>query len=414
MEKNNKIFYGWWIVVGSVLVTSTIVPSVMALANKFLIPVTSDMGINRSTFSIGNSILQAMGIFLAPLMTKKLATGNLKKIQMVSIIIYCLVYATFALAQNPIHLYIVSFILGIAYLGATMIPISIMITNWFDKKRGLAMSLALSGVGIGGFIFSPLITSWLENYGWRKTYLIFAAIMLVVSLPVSIFIFRKSPEDKGLKAYGAKDVPKGGNGPNHDFDLIITTKESFTKPFFIILALGMIFNGLINTGALGQFPPALEELHGPIVAATIISLYSLIGIFGKLILGWVNDKFGIVKGILFGGITFGLAFFMMLFGSNVTITYLMAISFGLGNAMGAVMPPLITSTIYGPKKYGEVYGYVSSATQLGLTFGSILVASIFDIAGSYKPAWMIMILFTIGVIILWIISINASLKYRKL
>lgn len=151
MKKTNKIFYGWWIVVGSILVTATIVPSVMALANKFLIPVTTDMGINRSTFSIGNSILQAMGILLAPIMTKKLVTGNLKKIQMISTIIYCVVYATYSLARTPIHLYITSFILGIAYLGASMIPISIMITNWFDKKRGLAMSLGLSGVGIGGF-----------------------------------------------------------------------------------------------------------------------------------------------------------------------------------------------------------------------------------------------------------------------
>lgn len=413
MKKDSKIFYGWWIVVGSVLVTATIVPSVMALANKFLIPVTTDMGINRSTFSIGNAILQAIGIFLSPFVTKLLATRKLREIQMASIIIYCLVYATFAFAQSPIHLYITSFILGIAYLGATMIPISIMITNWFDKKRGLAMSLGLSGVGIGGFILSPLITKWIEDYGWRNTYLIFAVIMLAVSLPVSIFIFRKSPEDMGLKPYGAGETSNGDKGYNRDFDLTISTKETFTKPFFIILVFGMILNGLINTGALGQFPPALEELHGPTVAATIISLYSVVGILGKLILGWVNDKFGIVKGILFGCITFGLAFFMMLFASNIIVAYLMAISFGLGNAMGAVMPPLLTSTVYGPKKYGEVYGYISSATQLGLTFGSILVASIFDVTGSYKPAWMLMILLTIGVIILWITSIKASFKYRK-
>lgn len=413
MEKSNKIFYGWWIVVGSILVTATIVPSVMALANKFLIPVTTDMGINRSTFSIGNAILQAIGIFLAPLITKKLAVGDLKRIQMINIIIYCIVYATFALAQNPIHLYITSCLLGVAYLGATIIPISIMITNWFVKKRGLAMSLGLSGAGIGGFVFSPLISWWLENYGWRKTYLIIAIIMLAVSLPVSIFIFKKSPEDKGLKALGTDEAAKSEKGRNSNFDLTISTKESFTKPFFIILAFGMIFNGLINTGALGQFPPALEELHGPTVAATIISLYSIVGIFGKLTLGWVNDKFGIIKGIFFGCITFGLAFFLMLFGSNLIFAYLMAVSFGFGNAIGSVMPPLITSAIYGPKKYGEVYGYISSATQLGLTFGSILVASIFDITGSYKPAWIVMILFTIGVFVMWIISINASLKYRK-
>jgi len=409
---SNKIFYGWWIVVGSILVTSTMLPSGMALANMFLIPVTTDMGINRSAFSLSNSILQAMGIFLSPYFAKKMATGNLKKIQMISIIIYSVVYATYGLAQKPIHLYITSFILGIVNLSATIIPISIMITNWFDRKRGLAMSLALSGVGIGGFILSPLINRWIANYGWRMTYVIFAIIMLVVSLPVSIFIFRKSPEDKGLKALGVDEMNKQLDSKN-SFDLIVSTKESFKKPFFILLTLGMIFNGLINTGSLGQFPPAIEELHGPAVAAAIISLYSLVGIFGKLILGWINDKFGIVKGILFGGITFGLAFFMMIFGSNIVIVYIMAIFFGLGNAMGAVMPPLITSQIYGPKKYGEAYGFISSATQLGLTFGSILVASTFDITGSYKPAWIIMIIFTIATILSWIASINISTKYRK-
>jgi MFS family permease len=355
MERNNRMFYGWWIVIGSVLITATMVPSVMAMANKFLIPVTTDMGISRSAFSLSNAILQAMGIFLSPYVTKKLATGNLKIIQMISIIVYCVVYATYGLAQSPIHLYITSFILGIAFLSGTIIPISIMITNWFEKNRGLAMSIGLAGVGIGGFILSPLITIWLENYGWRKTYFIYAFIMLLVSLPVSIFIFKKSPEDKGVKPLGAEEKYQKEN-KSGSFDLTISTREAFMKPFFIVLLLGLIFNGLINTGALGQFPPALEELHGPIVAATIISLYSIVGIFGKIILGWINDKFGIDKSILFGGITFALSFFMMLFASNRIIAYLMAISFGLGNAMGSVMPPLLTSAIFGPKRYGEVYG----------------------------------------------------------
>lgn len=411
MKKDNKFFYGWWIVIGSVLVSSTIVPSAMALTSKFLVPVTTDMGISTSAFTLGNSILQGMGIFLAPIITKKLSTGNLKRFQIISIIVYSVVYALYGLMQTTLHLYLISFVLGIAFLGTTIIPISIMITNWFERKRGLAMSLALSGVGVGGVILSPLITNWLERFGWRTTYFIFAIIMLVVSLPVSIFIFKKSPDDMELKAYGADKIAKNDN--KDEFDLSISTKKSYGKTFFIILIIGMIFNGLIASGSLGQFPPALEKLHNPSVAALIISIYSLIGIFGKLLLGWINDKFGIIKSLLFGSITFGLAFFLMLFASNVFIAYIMAISFGLGNALSSIMPPLITSEIYGKKKYGEVYGYISSATQVGLTFGSILIAFIFDKTGSYNPAWILMTLLTIGVVISWIISIKASLNYRR-
>ncbi len=413
MEKRNKIFYGWWIVLGSVLVTATMVPSAMSMANKFLIPVTKEMGISRSAFSLSNAILHAIGIFLSPFVTKKLATGNLKRIQLISTIIYTLVYSTFGWAQKPIHLYITAFILGIAYLSATIIPVSIMITNWFDKSRGLAMSIALAGIGVGGFIFSPLITNWIGTYGWRQTYLIYSLTMLAAVLPANLFIFKKSPEEKGLKPFGAEEEKGQATGSSNSFDLNIETVESLKKPFFIMLTLGMIFNGLINTGALGQFPPALEELKGPALAAIIISLYSLMGIPGKLALGWVNDKFGIVAAMLFGSTSFALCFAMMLFGGNMIFLYLMAFFFGFGNAIGSVIPPLITAAIYGPGKYGEVYGYVHSASQIGLTFGSLLVASIFDVTGSYKLAWIVMILCTIGVAFFSITAYKTSLKYRK-
>mgnify|MGYP000166999261 FL=1 len=73
----------------------------------------------------------------------------------------------------------------------------------------------------------------------------------------------------------------------------------------------MLCNGLINTGALGHFPPAIEEMHGPQVQALIISMYSLIGNFrGKIVLGWLNDRYGVVVSTAFGCITFAVSFYL--------------------------------------------------------------------------------------------------------
>ena len=413
-KSNNKVFYGWWIVLGSILVTATVVPSVMSMANKFLIPITEDLRISRSAFSLSNSILQGMGILFSPFITKKLAKGNMKKIQSISIILFALVFASYSLATKPIHFYISSVILGICYLHTSMIPISMMITNWFDKKRGLAMSLSMSGIGFGGFIFSPLVTSWISNFGWRNAYLIFAVVILVVSLPMALFVFKKSPEEKGLKPYGyGEDSNKKSNTINEStIELSLTSKEMLLKPFFILLIVASACNGLINTGALSQFPPALEDLHGAVKAGQIISIYSIIGVFGKLLLGWLSDKFGVMKSIFFGCICFGLTFVAMIFAKNMTATYLMALVFGLAMGVGNVIPPLITSAICGPKKYGEIYGYVNSTTQLGLTFGSIVVASIYDKTGSYNNAWIVMIALVVVTLISWLLSYNRSLKYR--
>lgn len=412
MKEKKKIFYGWWIVLGSILVTGTIIPSVMSMVGNFQIPVTEELGIKNSTFALSNTILQAMGIFLSPIISKKLAKGNMKKIQSISILLFGLVLASYGLAQKPIHMYISSIILGVLFLTTSMLPVPMMITNWFEKKRGLAMSLAMGGIGLGGFVLSPLVTSWISNFGWRNAYFIFGAVILIVALPVSLFVFAKKPEDKGLKPYGHGEEVVSSKNSKELVKLSISSKETLTKPFFMILLVGMVCNGLINTAALLQFPPALIQLHGIGVKAAIVSMYSLIGMFGKILIGWINDKFGLTPAILFGGTSFTMAFVSMMFAENITFVYSMALFLGLGMAIGNVLPPLITSSIVGQEKYGELYGYVNSTLQIGLSLGSLLVASILDISGSYKSAWIVMGTITVFTMFSWVLSYKGSLKYR--
>lgn len=392
------------------------VPPIMALSNKFLIQVTGELQISRSAFTLANTILQGLGIFLPPIVSARLARGNMKRIQTVSIIGFVLSYASFSLATNVIHLYISSFFTGVFFLNASLIPVSMMITNWFVKKRGLAMSIAMAGIGVGGTIFSPVITWLLGAYGWRSTYRIMALIILVLALPAALFILRKRPEDMGLLPYGSEDaaiqdaaskrIPKKA-----DIVFPLSVKESRTKLFFILFIFGMLCNGLINTGSLGHFPPAIEELQGPQVQALIISMYSMIGIFGKLVLGWLNDRFGVVASTAFGCITFALSFIFILFGQNISMLYIMAFLFGLGDAIGTVTPPLITSAIFGAEKYGEAYGIANSFTQIGLSLGALMVAAVYDTSGSYNTAWILLIILTLGAFAGWVGAYAVSRKY---
>ena len=415
MERK-KIYYGWFVVFGCLMITCTMVPPIMALSNKFLIQVTGELQISRSAFTLANTILQGLGIFLSPIVSARLARGNMKRIQTVSIIGFVLSYASFSLATNVIHLYISSFFTGIFFLNASLIPVSMMITNWFVKKRGLAMSIAMAGIGVGGTIFSPVITWLLGAYGWRSTYRIMALIILVLALPAALFILRKRPEDMGLLPYGSEDaaiqdaaskrIPKKA-----DIVFPLSVKESRTKLFFILFIFGMLCNGLINTGSLGHFPPAIEELQGPQVQALIISMYSMIGIFGKLVLGWLNDRFGGVVSNAFGCITFALSFIFILFGRNISMLYIMAFLFGLGDAIGTVTPPLITSAIFGAEKYGEAYGIANSFTQIGLSLGALMVAAVYDTSGSHNTAWILLIILTLGAFAGWVGAYAVSRKY---
>lgn len=413
--KKSKVFYGWFVVIGCLLITCTLVPPVMALSNKFLLQVTEELGISRSGFTLANTILQGMGIFISPWVASRLAKGNLRRIQCLSIIGFAVCYATYSFAQSAIHLYISSLFIGFFWLNSALIPVSMVITNWFEKQRGLAMSIAMAGIGVGGTIFSPIVTKLLTAYGWRMTYRIMAVVVLVIALPAAFFLVRKTPEEMGLEPYGHGESPAAAQKTpaKKTRELTLSVSESKGKLFFWLMIVGMLLNGLINSGALGQFPPAIEELHGAEVQAVIISIYSMVGIFGKIVLGWLNDKFGTVISTVLGCSAFAVSFIFMLMGSNVTMLYIMAVLFGLGDAIGTVTPPLVTSAVFGTQKYGEAYGIANSFTQIGLTFGSLMVAAIYDASGTYTGAWVLLFVLTIGTLAGWIGSIVLSGKYAE-
>lgn len=312
-------------------------------------------------------------------------------------------------------MYVCAAVIGVAFSFSTMIPISMMVINWFVKKRGLAMSITMTGIGIGGFVFSPLVTFFLEQYGWRLTYRIMAVIVFAVSFPVAAFILRARPEDSGLKPYGADDAEQGvtNKGAAHMLPtgITLTVKESYSKMFFWLLLMGMFFCGILNTGSLGQFPPAIQGMHGAVVQATIISLYSFFGIFAKLVLGWLNDRFGMVVSTLVGGAAFMLTFVLMLFGENLTLLYIMAFFFGFGISVPAVLPPLLVSSIFGSKNYGEVYGLTTSTMNLGSAMGSLIVAQIFDRTGSYSMGWLLLMVVVALTVICWMTSYSGSKQY---
>ncbi len=190
---------------------------------------------------------------------------------------------------------------------------------------------------------------------------------------------------------------------NYSLDVALPISASITSSFFIFLMLGTIKNGLSN-GATLQFPPALQEAAGVEVAGTVVSLYLLLGVFGKLLLGRIADKYGIYLSLIVGARSLALSFVFMLFAGQSWGPWMLAIVFGLGLAIGTVLPPLITSSIFNRDRYGEAYGYVQSGMQIGAALGPLLVSFIYDFTGTYSWAWNLNIVFALLTGIFWFIA----------
>ena len=92
--------------------------------------------------------------------------------------------------------------------------------------------------------------------------------------------------------------------------------------------------------------------------------------------------------------------------------YAMAVVFGLGNAIGTVTPPLLTAEVFGKENYGKAYGIVNSFTQVGLSLGSLAVASVYDSTGTYRFAWVMLLVLTAVTLVSWVGAVLLARRYR--
>lgn len=407
--KKTTVFYGWRIVFACFILMACMIPPVVTMASKFLIPITTEFNISKSSFTLSNTILQTMGIFLSPIISKNLSNGKLKKHLVFSIIGYSISFASYGLVTNIYMHYVISFVLGIFYLNVGTIPVSILINNWFEYKKGVAMSLAMAGTGIGGFLFSPLSTSLLENFGWRKTYLIIGVIVFLTAMLTTTLFIKEKPEDIGLekltKDNTIDNVPVVDKGIWDDF-------KSYRKKIFVwLILIGMLLNGIVHSGSVGQFPAAFEIKYGAIVGSLAVSIYSIVGVFGKMIMGILNDKKGVIYSIIFGTAGFSLAFILLMSTSSNEGLYLLSVFYGLGMGLGAVVPPLLIGAIFKGENYSVAYGYVNSMMQAGMSLGAMFVSMLADKFNTYTVAWFILLVFTIVACALWILGYQKSKSY---
>ena len=399
-NSNDKMFYGWKIVMGAVLVLMVTGPAGVSIANIYQNSVTEALHISNSQFSISNTLILSISVLLSSWVSGLLAK-NFKKVFLIGSVIYGLAYMAFGLITNVWMFYLLSLIVGFGFLMTSAMAMSILVSTWFVEKRGLALSIALAGLGVGGIIWSPIVTNLISSIGWRATYMTYGAIMLVICLVIGQFVFVSTPEDKGTTALGADTLNKQEDHESEaNARVPFTLQESLRKPFFILLLLGATFVGLSNNGGLGQFPPFMQEMHGATQGAVIVSVYSAFGIVGKLTMGVVADKFGTVAATIWSSVLLGITYFLAASTTSYGLAIILAILFGLGNANGTVLAPLFISSIFPAQTYARVFGLVNQFLFLGMMFGPLMAASIAE-ATSYQTAWVVFAVISLLIIVLW-------------
>jgi MFS family permease len=326
---------------------------------------------------------------MAPVMGKLLERYDIRIIMTICTTMMAASFALFSQCRTLTQFYILALFLGIGSAGSHIIPVSMMITNWFIDKRGLAMGIVFAATGVGGLIFNPLANWIIMHHSWQAAYLAFGLIIGVLSIPTAIFIVRAKPADKGLLPYGGEQAlarqsltEQGG----------LTATQALRDRAFWLLAVIILLIAVANMGVLHHIVPYLTDIGFSSTTATaLMSLHMGMLIFGKVLTGGLADRMGLLKTYLLcmAGLMVAIA---LLFGAQLMwVAIVFSILFGFSIAVRTVLPPLMTARVLGQKHFGVIYGFLNIFTTLGTAVGVPLSGFIYDWTKSYSLAFALYI-----------------------
>jgi MFS family permease len=269
--------------------------------------------------------------------------------------------------------FVYGLLVGIAS-GAFVTPMIAATTGWFEKNRALAISLVSAGVGVAPMTVSPFARYLITTYEWRPAMLMIGLVAWVVLLPAGLFV-RNAP----LQGAGADA------GPVSHEDHWATAKQAFRTPQFLILA--------------GTFAACCSAHSGPIfhmvsyatlcgisamAAVSIYSVEGLAGLFGRLLLGVLADRYGIKLVLTAGLLVQAFAIGSYLYVSKLEEFYALAIVFG--TAYGGVMPLYagLAREYFGQSIIGTVLGAATMISCIGMAAGPFIGGWLFDTYHDYR------------------------------
>lgn len=372
----------WWIVFGatmSMLVAQA--PVTLFTFGLFIKPLGAEFGWDRAQLSAANSVGAVFSGLAIPVIGIMMDRWGVKRVLIPVILLFAASVGAFALTPASIAVFTV-LMAATGLFGSGQGPLGYVkcISGWFDDKRGLALGIAVAGIGLGATLVPQYTQYLIGELGWRYAYVGLAALLLVIALPSVILLIREPAE--------------GVTGSSHHVDLDSLTpvdilpgldiKEALTSAKFWMLGAAVLLVSTVVNGMVVHIVPLLTD-HGysPAAAAALLAAVGLSTMVGQLLAGFLMDYIFAPYVAAFFFVLPCVGIYLL---GNVTVPVIGIISLGLASGTEVDMIGYMTSRYFGLKRFGQIYGYLFAVFAAGAALGPSILGFTFVRLRSYVPA----------------------------
>lgn len=281
--------------------------------------------------------------------------------------------AWFGLAQGVL--------IGLLGTSASFAPLVADTSRWFDRRRGIALAICMSGNYTAGALWPPVLQFFIDAVGWRHAYIGMGVFCIASMVPLALVLKPQPPAQKPLAA------PSGGMP-------VVNTASGrpLGLPPSLLIAL------LSLAGVACCVAMSMPQVHivaycgdlgfGAARGAEMLSLMLGLGVVSRLVSGWISDRIGGLRTLLLGSLLQGIALLLFLPADALVSLYVVSGLFGL--FQGGIVPAyaLIVREYFPPEQAGARVGTVLMATLLGMALGGWMSGAVFDLTGSYRAAFL--------------------------
>jgi MFS family permease len=401
-------FYGWIAVFGAAMCYFCFCGCIYYSYGVFLPVICDDLGWSRGEVSGALTAYMLVGGFLGPVVGLTITRFGARKNIIIGNLIAGLGLLAIALVKEAWQLYLIfGVIIGAGNSFGGFIAATTVASNWFLKRRSLAISIVISSGGIAGFIF-PLVVGWLiPIIGWRLSYVVLGGVFVLLGVIISGIMVRNKPEDMGQVPDGqAAGVTVEGSAAQSAESRVYQTSVNWnvtdamrTRAFWLILVFCASSSFSLNILTSNSVAYLRDIGFSPIIAAGGLSLLVGMSTFGKFLAGALGTRFEIrhLSATFLGAFAIGI--FVLMNVKDVPLIYVYAIISGISYGGLIVFMPAILGDYYGRANYHKIIGWMNPFTAIISAFSPMFAGFIFDVTRSYTFAFSVAICFlVVGII----------------
>ncbi len=413
-RQGQGFFYGW-IVSGGATLAYFFTNGVAYYLPQNLFPrLIEDFGLTVSQVSLAGALTFMVGGLSAPLAGLLIDRYGTVKVLRCGILVLAITATLYPFTASLWQLYLLHMLFGVTMVSAGLMINVVLLSNWFNVKRGRVIGVLVAGSSLAGFVLPNLISGLVASpdYGWRWGFGLAAALIWLLPVPAVWLFVREQPADVGQFADGLDAPPRGHENPQALPG--VTLREALRTRTLWALALGSFCLWFSITAVNSQLTLFLEQEAGlGIRQATLF--YSLVlgfSVAGKFLFGWLADHRPKQEVMIVASLVM-LAGCLLLFqwpGGTLMLTdrvpqlAVFTLVYGLGFGGAFTMIQLVCIASFGQRELGRILGLIIFIDTIGAVLGIAGIGLLRDATGDYLlPFLIVAAVALIGAINMWFV-----------